>query len=240
VEPDRAIAAMVEDYARAIGPILDRVVATLDRPLVRSGREHALGNLVADAQRRATGADVAIMNNGGLRTDLQAGPVRYEDLFRVQPFGNTLVVLELTGAGLIQAVEHSMSGGRSGGHFSGLRVRYRLEAEDGRRVVSATLESGADVQPNAVYRVVVNNFLAEGGDGYTMLLEGRRPDYTGIVDLDALLDHLAALPSPTPLPATDPINPVGATPPLTRARARGLPTSESALGLPPTATSSVR
>jgi 5'-nucleotidase len=212
VVPDPELVAVVDGYARAIGPILDRVVATLDQPLVRRGREHALGNLVADAQRRATGADVAIMNNGGLRTDLQAGPVRYEDLFRVQPFGNTLVVMELDGARIIEALEHSLSGGTAGGHFSGVRVRYMPEGEAGRRVVAATLDSGADIRPEAVYRVVVNNFLAEGGDGYTMLLQGRRPDHTGIVDLDALLDHLSALPSPTPLPAVDRFTAVGPTP----------------------------
>jgi 5'-nucleotidase len=76
-------------------------------------------------------------------------------------------------------------------------------------VVSVTLDSGAAIQPEAAYRVVVNNFLAEGGDGYAMLLQGRRPDHTGIVDLDALLDYLSELPSPTPLPATDRITPIG-------------------------------
>jgi 5'-nucleotidase len=208
VVPDSAIAATVARYAAEIGPILDRVVATLDRPLVRGGREHALGNLVADAQRRATNAQIAIMNNGGIRTDLAAGPVRYEDLFRVQPFGNTLVVMELSGAAILRALEHSLGGGQAGGHFSGVRVRFSPGAEAGRRVTEATLDSGEPVRPDAQYRVVVNNFLAEGGDGYTMLLEGRGLDHTGIVDLDALIEHLGSLPSPTPLPATGRFTPV--------------------------------
>jgi 5'-nucleotidase len=203
VVPDAAVAAMVSRYADEIGPILDRVVATLDQPLVRGGREHALGNLIADAQRSATGAQVAIMNNGGIRTDLPAGPVRYEDLFRVQPFGNTLVVIELSGAALLRALEHSLGGGRASGHFSGVRVRFRATGDAGGRVIEAMLDSGEPIRAEGSYRVVVNNFLAEGGDGYTMLLDGRNPAHTGVVDLDALIQYLGSLPSPTPVPAAD-------------------------------------
>lgn len=212
VDPDPAIAAMLDQYAAEIGPILDRVVAVTAEPLTRSGGEWPLGNLIADAQRHAVGADVAIMNNGGIRTGLPAGEVRYEEIFRVQPFGNTLVLLDLTGVQLLEAVEHALRGGRAGGHFSGLRVRFDPAGEPGRRVRAATLESGAPVLPDAVYRVTVNNFLAEGGDGYAMLLEGENPDHTGVVDLDALIDYLAQLPSPVPLPAADRIVPVSSLP----------------------------
>jgi 2',3'-cyclic-nucleotide 2'-phosphodiesterase (5'-nucleotidase family) len=147
------------------------------------------------------------MNNGGIRTDVLAGPARYEDLFRLQPFGNTLVTMDLTGAQLVAALEHSLRFGRSGAHFSGVRVRYRTQGDGERRVVSASLEGGEPILPDATYRVAVNNFLAEGGDGFAMLREGGNADYTGIVDLDALIDYLGSLPGPVPLPPVDRIQP---------------------------------
>ena len=208
VIPHVEIAAMVARYAADIGPILDRIVGTFGQPMVRRGSEHPLGNLIADAQRSATRAQVAIMNNGGIRTDMLAGPVRYEDLFRLQPFANTLVVMDLTGAQLLQAIEHSIQGPQ-GAHFSGVRVRYRPDGEPGRRIVSANLDTGAVIVPTATYRVTVNNFLAEGGDGFAMLREGRNLDFTGIVDLDALIDYLRTLPSPVPMPSGNRVMPTG-------------------------------
>jgi 5'-nucleotidase len=207
VIPDVQIAAMVARYAADIGPILDRVIASFGQPMTRRGNEHPLGNLIADAQRHATGTQVAIMNNGGIRTDLLAGPARYEDLFRLQPFANTLVVMDLTGAQLLQAIEQSLQGPQ-GAHFSGVRVRYRPDGEPGRRIVSANLDTGAVIVPTATYRVVTNNFLAEGGDGFAMLRDGSNVRFTGIVDLDALIEYLATLPSPVPMPPGDRVVPV--------------------------------
>jgi 2',3'-cyclic-nucleotide 2'-phosphodiesterase (5'-nucleotidase family) len=202
IQPDTAVSRMVADYEESLGPQLLEVITTLQTPLNRIGLEHSLGNLVADAQRAATGAAVAIINNGGLRTDLPAGPVRYEDLFRLQPFANTLVTMDLTGAQIVRAVENSLSGGRSGGHFSGIRVRYSPSAAVGQRVVQVMLEDGSIFDPNAMYRVTVNNFLAEGGDNYSVLLEGRVVQRTGIVDLDALVAYLRGA-LPLVLPAAD-------------------------------------
>ena len=200
VTPDAEIDAMVEAYADEIGPILDRVVATLPAPLTRDGNEYPLGNLIADAQRNVAGTQVAIMNNGGIRTALPAGEIRYEELFRVQPFGNTLVTMDLSGQQLLQALEHTVRGGRPGAHISGVRVRFDPTREAGNRILSATLENGEGIRPERTYKVAVNNFMAEGGDGFAMLLQGRDIDMTGKVDLDALIDYLASLPRPTPIP----------------------------------------
>ena len=136
-------------------------------------------------------------------------PARYEDLFRLQPFANTMVLMDLTGAQLLQAIEHAIQNGRSGAHFSGVRVRYRTDPAPGPRIVSASLEGGAPIDPGAPYRVAVNNFLAEGGDGFAVLREGRNVRFTGIVDLDALIQYLRTLPSPVPLPTGDRVAPQG-------------------------------
>jgi 2',3'-cyclic-nucleotide 2'-phosphodiesterase/3'-nucleotidase/5'-nucleotidase len=201
IQPDSTVSRMIADYEEALGPQLREVITTLEVPLVRTGVEHSLGNLVADAQRWATGAAVAIMNNGGLRTDLAGGPVRYEDLFRLQPFANTLVTMDLTGAQVIRAIENALTAGRSAGHVSGIRIRYSPTAPDGQRVIGVTMEDGSRLDPTATYRVSVNNFMAEGGDNYTVLLEGRNVQQTEIIDLDALVSYLRRDPSLDP-PAT--------------------------------------
>ena len=83
VRPDSAMAALVARYEQEIGPQVHRVIATLAAPLRRGGGEYALGHLVADAQRAAAGAQVAIMNNGGIRTDLEAGPLTFSELYQL-------------------------------------------------------------------------------------------------------------------------------------------------------------
>jgi 2',3'-cyclic-nucleotide 2'-phosphodiesterase/3'-nucleotidase/5'-nucleotidase len=209
VRPDSAIGALVAGYRRVIGPKLDEVVTVLARPLLREGGEYALGDVIADAQRAATGTQVSLMNNGGIRTELGAGPVRYTDLFRLQPFANTLVTMELTGKQLLAALEHALESGRPDVHVSGVHVRYDPAAPEGRRVREATLEDGSPIRPDARYSVTVNDFMAEGGSGFTMLKEGADVVRTGIVDLDALIDYLRARPRPLPLPTPDRMRPIG-------------------------------
>lgn len=208
VEPDPAVAALIDRYVREMAPTLYEVVTVLDQPLVRDAPEIPLGNLIADAQRRTTGTQVAIMNNGGIRTELQAGEVQYQDLFRVQPFGNTLVTMTLSGEQLLAAFEHVLRGGRAGAHISGARMTYRPDAEPNHRLVSATLDSGEPILPGGTYRVTANNFLVDGGDGFWMLAEGSAKDYTGILDLEALIDHLRSLPRPLPHPEIGRITPI--------------------------------
>lgn len=201
VTPDTAAARLVSRFEAEVGPRVREVVTILDRPLTREGEEYPLGNLIADAQRGATGTQVAMMNNGGIRTELLAGPVRYEDLFRLQPFANTLVTMVLTGAQLLEALEQGLTDeGTPDAHVSGIRVEVRPDAPRGSRVESVRLEDGTPVRPGGSYTVTVNDFMAEGGSGYTALLQGAGVVRTGIVDLDALIEHIRALPTPLPLP----------------------------------------
>jgi 5'-nucleotidase len=158
--------------------------------------EYALGRLIADAQRAATGADLAIMNNGGIRTDLEAGPVTWGMLYQLQPFQNRLVRLRLPGDAVIAALEHALAGPRPMAHVSGMRVRYDPGAPPGERVRDIVLDDGRPLRRDARYTVVVNDFLAEGGDGYAMFPEAGPGEETGIVDLDALVDYVRALPQP--------------------------------------------
>jgi 5'-nucleotidase len=199
---DSAVASLVARWDEAVGPRVNEVIASFPEPLRRDGVESALGNLIADAQRAAVGTQVAIMNNGGIRTDLERGEVTYTDLFRLQPFANSLVTMRLTGAQLQAALEHSLgSRGRPSVHVSGLLVDYDPTSPVGERIRSLRLENGTRVLPEERYSVAVNNFLAEGGSGFTMFHGGTEVLRTGIIDLDALIAYLRST-DPPPVPTT--------------------------------------
>jgi 2',3'-cyclic-nucleotide 2'-phosphodiesterase/3'-nucleotidase len=195
-----AVTALVDRYEKEAEDVALASVATLADPLDKQYRgASTLGRLIADAQRATTGADVAIMNNGGIRTNLPAGPISYGELFRVQPFQNTLIFLELGGGFLLSALESSIDEDDIEANISGLTVEYDPEAA-GPRVRCARLSDGRPVSPDSTYSVVVNNFMAAGGAGYWMLKEAASARQTGIVDLDALVAYLEKQPQPVSAP----------------------------------------
>ncbi|MGH7444533.1 MAG: 5'-nucleotidase C-terminal domain-containing protein, partial [Longimicrobiales bacterium] len=201
VAPDTAVAALVERYAAEIRPRVDRVVATIAEPLERAPGEYALGRLIADAQRTVADAQLSLMNNGGIRAALDAGPLTWGEAYNMHPFDNKIVVLHLTGAQIRAALEHVLSRDQPGAHISGVTVHYDSSAAAGARVRSVTLEDGAALRDDAVYTIAVNDFLADAGDGFEMFADAQRRVPTGISDLDAFIQHVAALPQPVRAPA---------------------------------------
>lgn len=172
-----------------------------ERAKVRS-EETNLGNLVADAllwKARAAGAQIALWNGGGIRASLPAGPVTFGDCMAILPFGNYLVVLELTGEQILQALENGVSmverlAGRFP-HVAGLRYVWDPARPAGSRILSVEVFlEGAwrPLDPKAVYRVATSNFLAGGGDGYTMFKEARNSWNLGFVDYEVLAEYIAA------------------------------------------------
>ncbi len=212
VDPDTAVARMVEEWTVEIRPILEEPVATLARPFSneeRAPRENPAGNLLADAQRWATGADVGIVNNGSLRRSLPEGEVSWEILYEFQPFQNELVLLHMDGALLRDVLEFGLdAGGNPWTHISGAHVRYDPAAPQGERIREIRLEDGRVVAPDDRIRLGTTEFLATAGDGYELLLEADM-ERTGVVDVDGLRDYLATLPSPIQPPELGRWNPAG-------------------------------
>ncbi|HLO77039.1 MAG TPA: 5'-nucleotidase C-terminal domain-containing protein [Magnetospirillum sp.] len=174
----------VRQYADEVNAALGKPLATLASPLdsreemVRGG-EAAMGNFVADSLRAALAADVALINGGGLRGNraYDAGSVLTRaDLLREMPFGNTVMMLDLSGADLLAALEHGVSKAPAlSGRFpqvSGLAFAYAPKAAAGRRVSAVTV-AGKPLNPAGRYRVATTDYLADGGDGYAMLKHGR-------------------------------------------------------------------
>jgi 2',3'-cyclic-nucleotide 2'-phosphodiesterase (5'-nucleotidase family) len=197
VRADPAVEALVRAYAGRLDRELDVVIGRTIVPLdatrrLRTG-ETNLGDFVADVVRAATGAQVALVNGGGIRTDrvVPAGPLRRRDVRGLLPFTNVAVTLELTGGELRAALEHGLAqADRTGGGFlqvSGLRLAWDRARPAGARLVEVEV-AGRPLDPSARYRVVVPSYLARGGDGFTMLTrakvlvgEAHGPDLTRLV-----------------------------------------------------------
>jgi 5'-nucleotidase len=145
------------------------------------------------------------MNPGGIRADLQAGPVTYGEAFAVQPFGNILTTMTLTGVQLDELLEQQFSGDNADEPrvlqvSQGFTYRWSRGAPAGAKVDPASIAlNGVPIAPTQAVRVVVNNFLADGGDGFTTLTEGTNR-LGGAVDVDAFAAYLTAR-SPLPVPA---------------------------------------
>jgi 5'-nucleotidase len=215
-QPDAAVAERVAAYAQFAAPRAARPVGLIGGAFERVAKSDAsAGRLVADAQWNATrgpamgGAQFALMNPGGVRTDLRcarnAAPpcaVTFGEVFTMQPFGNSLVVMTLTGAQLRQMLEDQQRPGRQAPVLlipsSSLTYRWVAKADHGQRVQDLRL-AGAPIDPAAEVRFTVNSFLADGGDGFVMLREGRQR-MGGELDIDALIAHLKSSPSPDPVP----------------------------------------
>jgi len=202
--PDPAASRLEAAAEERVTPLVTRVVATSAAPLRavpgRAG-ESPLGDLVADAQRAAVpGATAAFLNPGGVRADLPAGPIRWGQLFAVQPFGNALVAMTLTGEELKELLEQQWLGQDPPRilQVSGVSYAFSASAPAGAKVRDVRI-GDAPLDPRNSYRVVVNEFLASGGDGFTLLTQGRERT-VGPNDLDALAAYLGALPQPVEAP----------------------------------------
>ena len=198
--PDREVAALVARYSAeantSMSIVLGKACSDLDGQSVRL-RETNLGNLIADALRDATGADIALFNGGSIRASLKAGGITLKDMESVLPFDNYAVMLSLTGGQIRLALEHGLSGleEKKGGFLqvSGLRMIYDKGAPVGSRVKSVAV-AGTPLDEKKIYRVAVNDFMAAGGDGFVILKSAAKTwDFDkGLVIRDVVADYLHA------------------------------------------------
>ena len=202
---DSAVRGIVDRYLAAVTPIANRVIGRLSEkaPTAPDDSESPAADLIADSMLAATrspglgGAQLALVNATGVRVALPAGDIRFKDAFAMMPFGNNLVVMTLTGAQLKAAIEDQYRGTPKPGTrpaalapSRGFAYGYDLSRPPGDRVGAMTL-NGKPVDPAARYRVVVNNYVASGGDGLTGFTLGSDISDSGIIDLDALVDWIA-------------------------------------------------
>jgi 5'-nucleotidase len=233
---------LIERYTEIAAPLRDRVIGRISDDITTAAdpdgsREQAAGNLIADAQHAATSsgttgsAVAAFMNPGGVRADFVFAPsgseapgeVTYGEAFTVQPFGNSLVTMTLTGAQVLEMLKLQWCGQGTSPkvllpsasvHYSfsqsvadGLASVGAANCASAPNPVSGLTFGDTPVDPAASYRITVNSFLADGGDGFPVLRQGT-DRLGGEVDTDALEDYIAPSLTGTPVapPALDRID----------------------------------
>jgi 5'-nucleotidase len=231
--PDPAVTAVIEKWEPLFGEAANTVIGSITEDINRGvagednrGVESNLGNLIADAQLWATsanGAQLALMNPGGVRANLTYassiagegdGNVTFAEAFAVQPFGNTLITYPMTGAQIISVLEQQCQPAGSSRPFLHLGVSqgftYDLAVTIAAGVctsvtVSNVMLNGVPLDPAATYQVTVNNFLADGGDNFTTFATITAPRLEGGNDLLAFINYLGTF-SPVAPPGRDRVN----------------------------------
>jgi 5'-nucleotidase len=210
VTPDPAVTALIDRYDTLSAPLANAVIGSIASDITETNNaagESALGDVIADAQLAATepvglgGAEVAFMNPGGIRDDLffaeisggeAPGEVTFGEAFSVQPFGNSLVTMTLTGAQIDELLEQQWLGQTSPRILQvsdGFTYTWDASQLDGSKVDPASIMiGGIPIVPGAGYRVTVNSFLADGGDNFSVLVDGT-DRLGGEIDLDALVTY---------------------------------------------------
>jgi 5'-nucleotidase len=213
---DPQVKSVVDQYVTASAPLANRVIGRIQGDLTRAGSprgESALGDVIADVQYAATapaglgGARLAFMNPGGIRADLRVadissggeapGEVTYGEAFTVQPFGNSLVTKTMTGDMIRRLLEQQFPGcgGQTTTRILQVSSTFRYEQDPTASTCAARIGrlfvDGVEVTPTDSFRVTMNNFLAFGGDGFTVFNEGTDA-LGGAQDIDALVAGFAA------------------------------------------------
>ena len=184
--PDSAMLARVQRWNEGVARIAAEPVGRSAARLTRQrGGESALGNLVTDAMRAAVGADIALQNSGGLRADLPEGVVTRGGVYEVMPFDNTIVTLDLTGADVARVIEDGLRTGRVH-QLSGLRLTFDPSRPEMERVTSLRAADGSAFDTSRVWKVAVNNFMADGGDESSTLARAKTKRDTQVLVRDAL------------------------------------------------------
>jgi len=223
VPKDAAETALIAKYNVIAAPLANAIIGSITADITRTANaagESALGDVIADAQLAATAppgfgeAVAAFMNPGGIRADFTYagspagegdGNVTYGEAFSVQPFGNSLVTMTLTGAQIDQVLEQQFDNPAAGQNrflqvSNGFTYQWSQSAPTGSKVDIASIQiNGVPVSPSGTYRITVNSFLADGGDNFTALRQGT-DRLGGDLDLDALVDYFAAFSPVAPGP----------------------------------------
>lgn len=217
-EGDPDIQAIVDDaveQAEIVGSVpVGYIGADFNRAQQSDGSENrggesTIGNLIADAQlwgTRELNTELAFMNPGGIRTDLEYegtaepvtnedGVVTFQEAAEVQPFANTLVTMDLTGAQVLEVLEQQWQPADASRPFlklgvAGLTYEYDPTAPAGERITKVMLDSGEEFDEAAMYRIVVNSFLASGGDNFTAFTGGANTADSGRIDLDVFVSYI--------------------------------------------------
>lgn len=192
-EPAMYVKVPLDYFAKLGSKKLDTVIGETkvlldgERAHVRSGDTN-LGHLITDAMLWKTGADIAFQNGGGIRASIEPGKITIRNILTVLPFGNTVYVMKMKGSEIMKVLEYAANIPEGKGaflHVAGLT----FESKNGK--VTKVMVNGKPLEMDKVYKVVTNNYMAGGGDGYSMLKEAKATGYdTGFVLADVVVEYI--------------------------------------------------
>ncbi|MBC2165148.1 LPXTG cell wall anchor domain-containing protein [Listeria booriae] len=205
VAPDAGVRSVIDEAYALVNPVISKPIGQMDSAVItrdtNADNESPLGNLITDGQREMAkkagiAVDFAMTNNGGIRADLVGTAangsyaVTWGAAQAVQPFGNILQVVELTGADIVEALNQQYD--ESEKYFlqvSGLTYTYTKNDAGEKRVVDVKKEDGTKLDESATYRVVINDFLFGGGDSFSAFTKGKQVDVID-PDTDTFINYI--------------------------------------------------
>ncbi len=194
LQGDPAVQGMLDQAQAEIAPVKNTVVGQTVNALSHDRNEPVetlLGQWVTDTMRQTADADIAFQNTGGLRTGIPAGTITMGNLYEVMPFDNTLFTVEMTGKQVMQVLEHGIMNREIGMiQYSGIKVSYSTTGPQGGQIIAVTMSDGTPLRLDKTYLVVTNDFMAAGGDGFTIFQAGKNLRDTNIPVRDILADTI--------------------------------------------------
>lgn len=189
VKPHKKVTQIMDKYAPRAALIEKTVIGSTVSELTHDRYTFSLlGEVLTDYMREVAAVDVAFINGGGIRRSLAQGNITLGDLYAVEPFDNNLITMQMTGEQIKEVLEYGLGNGKYGYlQVSGLRIVCDPNAPIGKKLLTVNLKSGSPLDDKQLYTVATNNFLLDGGDGYTMFKKAKN-----IVDTNKVIRDVFA------------------------------------------------
>ena len=193
IQPDPEIKEMIDSYRKPVDPYIQSVIGRssgkLSRKQIESG-ESKLGNVIADSLRHEMETDIAFVYPGGIRANLNKGDITWGEVYTVFPFDYHLVKMNMTGEKIKAVLEEQWMGSEPRIlQISGFQYTRNNQAPIGNRIIELLDENGNPMDDNRIFTVVMNEFLAGGGDGFSVFQGGTIIE-EGTTELDALTQYI--------------------------------------------------
>lgn len=194
VPDDGTVKTIIDKVQAEVAPVKSVVLGHATNELHHDrATVSVLGQWVTDIMRHTAKTDIAFHNGGGLRSSIPAGVITMGNLYEILPFDNTLVTVELTGAQILKVLEHGIYNKQTGMlQFSGLNIIYDPSLPEGKRIIKVIVADGSRLKHAKSYKVVINDFMAQGGDGFTIFSQGQNSIDTQVPLRDCLIDAIKA------------------------------------------------
>ncbi|WP_051620685.1 bifunctional metallophosphatase/5'-nucleotidase [Paenibacillus sp. UNC451MF] len=193
IEPDPVVEARVQYWDDRLKQLIDQKIGYAEEALTRNYfGESVLGNIITDAVRLYTEADIVFTNPGGLRADVEQGDITVGHIINVVPFNNNVLIMEMTGNDLKEVLEQSAKMSAGVLEQSGATMVIDPTAESGSFIVEA-LVNGQPLDENRTYKIASDDFTCKGGDGFTAFAAATGIKDTSMIMRDLVIEHIRKL-----------------------------------------------